>query len=50
VDLDSLIQDPDTDSDPTFQMNPDFDDQKLKKNTAKFFISFFDQNLQFSYP
>jgi hypothetical protein len=54
LDMDSL------NPDPAFQMNPDpdpiriqgFDNQKLKKkNTAKkFFTSFFDQKLQFTYP
>jgi hypothetical protein len=56
VDAYSLNPDPD----PAFQMNPDQDsiriqgfyEQKLKKKKMqlKFFLSLFDQKLQFSYP
>ncbi len=48
--------DPDTDPDSAFQVNPDtlrmqgFDDQKLKKKTAKKFFSFLIKKLQFIYP
>jgi hypothetical protein len=61
---DSLNPDLDTDSDLEFQVNPDtdtdtdpdpiqiqgFDDQKMKEKIQwNFFISFFDQILQFNY-
>jgi hypothetical protein len=60
VDPDSL--NPDPDPDPAFQVNPDtdpdpdpiriqgFDDQKQKKKIKQnFFISYFDQKLQFTH-
>ncbi len=57
VDPDSMNSDPYTDLDHAFQVNPDtdpiriqgFDDQKLKNTAEIFFISFFDQKLQFTY-
>ncbi len=50
VDPDSFSPDPDKDADPAFQVNPDPDPGFWWKNTSEnFFISFFDQKLQFPY-
>jgi hypothetical protein len=37
------------DPDPAFQVNPDPDQKLKKKSTAHNILSFFDQNLQFTY-
>jgi hypothetical protein len=55
VDLDLLNPDPDTNTDPVFQVNADQDtdpDPKIEeeKNIAEIFLNFFDQKLQFTYP
>jgi hypothetical protein len=47
--------DPDSNPDQAFQVNglfriQGFDDQKLKKYSWEFFIIFFDQKLQLTYP
>jgi hypothetical protein len=44
--------DPDPNPDPDPIRIQGFNDQKLKKNTAEnlFFIFYFDQKLQFTYP